>query len=75
MCSQDPNCLELQEHNTSQCQASYIVKVLYIYRKCRIPKSWITVKNILKWFRNLKDYVLVYSAKDLILVRYTNFDF
>ncbi|TYK29714.1 gag/pol protein [Cucumis melo var. makuwa] len=36
---------------------------------------WTTVKNILTYLRRIKDYMLVYGTKDLILTRYTNFDF
>ncbi|KAA0062603.1 gag/pol protein [Cucumis melo var. makuwa] len=36
---------------------------------------WTTVKNILKYLRRIKDYMLVYGTKDLILTRYTDFDF
>ena len=37
--------------------------------------GWIFVEYILKYFKKSKDCVLVYSAKDLILTRYTNSDF
>ena len=36
---------------------------------------WTTVKNILKYLRRTKDYILVYGTKDLILTGYTDFDF
>ncbi|KAL4011215.1 hypothetical protein IC575_028264 [Cucumis melo] len=36
---------------------------------------WTTVKNILKYLKRIKDYMLVYSTKDLILARYTDSDF
>ena len=39
------------------------------------PEYWITVKHILKYVRRTKDYMLVYSEDDLILVGYTDSDF
>ncbi|KAA0025897.1 gag/pol protein [Cucumis melo var. makuwa] len=36
---------------------------------------WTTVKNILKYLRRTKDYMLVYGTKDLILTRYIDSDF
>ncbi|TYK03644.1 gag/pol protein [Cucumis melo var. makuwa] len=36
---------------------------------------WTTVKNILKYLRRTKDYMLVYGSKDLILTGYTDFYF
>ncbi|KAA0033227.1 gag/pol protein [Cucumis melo var. makuwa] len=36
---------------------------------------WTTVKNILKYLRRTKDYMLVYGTKDLILTGYTDSDF
>ncbi|KAA0061316.1 gag/pol protein [Cucumis melo var. makuwa] len=36
---------------------------------------WTTVKNILKYLRKTKDYMLVYDSKDLILTEYTDSDF
>uniref|UniRef100_A0A9I9EA98 Uncharacterized protein n=1 Tax=Cucumis melo TaxID=3656 RepID=A0A9I9EA98_CUCME len=41
----------------------------------QIIKNWVVVKYILKYFRILKDYVIVYSDKDPILIGYTNSDF
>ena len=36
---------------------------------------WIAVKNILKYLRRTRNYVLVYGNKDLILTGYTDSDF
>ncbi|TYK02298.1 gag/pol protein [Cucumis melo var. makuwa] len=36
---------------------------------------WTTVKNILKYLRRTKDYMLVYGTKDRILAGYTDSDF
>ncbi|KAA0042060.1 gag/pol protein [Cucumis melo var. makuwa] len=36
---------------------------------------WTSDKNILKYLRRTKDYMLVYGSKDLILTRYTDSDF
>ncbi|TYK01652.1 gag/pol protein [Cucumis melo var. makuwa] len=38
-------------------------------------EHWTAVKNILKYLRRTKDYMLVYGSKDLILIGYTDFDF
>ncbi|KAL4035546.1 hypothetical protein IC575_004248 [Cucumis melo] len=36
---------------------------------------WTAVKNILKYLRRTRDYMLVYGSKDLILTGYTDSDF
>ncbi|TYK22242.1 gag/pol protein [Cucumis melo var. makuwa] len=36
---------------------------------------WTSVKNILKYLRRTKDYMLVYGSKDLIFTRYTDSNF
>ncbi|TYK04221.1 gag/pol protein [Cucumis melo var. makuwa] len=36
---------------------------------------WTTVKNILKYLKRTKNYMLVYGTKDLILTGYTDSDF
>ncbi|KAA0049866.1 gag/pol protein [Cucumis melo var. makuwa] len=36
---------------------------------------WTAVKIIFKYLRRMRDYMLVYGAKDLILTGYTDFDF
>ena len=36
---------------------------------------WMVVKIILKYLRRMRDYMLVYGAKDLILTGYTDSDF
>ena len=52
------------------------IKILEMHNVfSRSNKNWVVVKYILKYFRILKDYVIVYSDKDLILIGYTNSDF
>ena len=38
-------------------------------------EHWIVVKHILKYLRRTRDYILVYSGKDLKILRYINSDF
>ena len=38
-------------------------------------EHWTTVKHILKYLRRTKDYMLIYSGDELILVGYTDSDF
>ncbi|TYK25899.1 gag/pol protein [Cucumis melo var. makuwa] len=69
-------------------QASYIDKMLSRYKMQNFKKGmvsryqsnpgrdhWTVVKNILKYLRRTKDYMLVYGTKDLILTEYTDSDF
>ena len=39
------------------------------------PDHWIMVKQILKYLRRTRDYMLVYSGDDLKIHGYTNSDF
>ena len=36
---------------------------------------WVAVKHILKYLRRARNYILVYSDRDLIPIRYTDSDF
>ena len=45
------------------------------YQSNLVCDHWKIVKNIRKYRRRTKDYMLVYGTKDLILTGYTNFDF
>ncbi|TYK21571.1 gag/pol protein [Cucumis melo var. makuwa] len=46
-----------------------------IYQSNPGRDHWTAVKNILKYLRRTKDYMLVYGSKDLILTGYTDSDF
>ena len=39
------------------------------------PEHWTAVKHIMKYLKRTKNYMLVYSGDELILVGYTNSDF
>ncbi|KAA0041461.1 gag/pol protein [Cucumis melo var. makuwa] len=53
----------------------YSVEIVSRYQSNPGRDHWITVKNILKYLRRTKDYMLVYGSKDLILTGYTDSDF
>ncbi|KAA0065456.1 gag/pol protein [Cucumis melo var. makuwa] len=53
----------------------FLVGMVSRYQSNPRRDHWTTVKNILKYLRRTKDYMLVYDAKDLILTGYTDFDF
>ena len=53
---------------------SYSVGMVSRYQSDPERDHWTVVKNILKYLRRIKDYMLVYGTKDLILTRYTDFD-
>ena len=42
-----------------------------------VPKldHWTVVKNILKYFRSTRNYILVFSGTDLKMIRYIDYDF
>ena len=50
----------------------YSVGIVSRYQSNPGRDHWTTVKNILKYLRRTKDYMLVYGSKDLILTGYTN---
>ncbi|KAA0062116.1 gag/pol protein [Cucumis melo var. makuwa] len=53
----------------------YSVGIVIRYQSNPGRDHWTTVKNILKYLRRTKDYMLVYGSKDLILIGYTDSDF
>ncbi|KAA0063389.1 retrovirus-related pol polyprotein from transposon tnt 1-94 [Cucumis melo var. makuwa] len=55
--------------------AQYVLGMVSRYQSNPGRDHWTAVKNILKYLRRTKDYMLVYGSKDLILTGYTNSDF
>ncbi|TYK11050.1 gag/pol protein [Cucumis melo var. makuwa] len=53
----------------------YSVGIVNRYQSNPGRDHWTAVKNILKYLRRTKDYMLVYGSKDLILTGYTDSDF
>ncbi|TYK03131.1 gag/pol protein [Cucumis melo var. makuwa] len=53
----------------------YSVGIVSRYQSNSGRDHWTTVKNILKYLRRTRDYMLVYGSKDLILTGYTDSDF
>ncbi|KAA0047426.1 gag/pol protein [Cucumis melo var. makuwa] len=53
----------------------YSVGIVSRYQSNPGCDHWTTVKNILKYLRRTKDYMLVYGSKDMILIGYTDSDF
>ena len=53
----------------------YDVGIVSRYQSNPGHAHWIAVKNILKYLRRTRDYMLMYGAKDLILTGYTDSDF
>ncbi|KAL0551698.1 hypothetical protein IC582_010787 [Cucumis melo] len=53
----------------------YSVGIVSRYQSNPGRDHWIAVKNILKYLRKTKDYMLVYGSKDLILTGHTDSDF
>ncbi|KAA0054839.1 gag/pol protein [Cucumis melo var. makuwa] len=53
----------------------YSVGIVSRYQSSPRRDHWKVVKNILKYLRRRKDYMLVYGSKDLILTGYTDSDF
>ncbi|KAL4037707.1 hypothetical protein IC575_001307 [Cucumis melo] len=53
----------------------YSVRIVSRYQSNPGRDHWTVVKNILKCLRRTKDYLLVYSSKDLILTGYADSDF
>ncbi|TYK15873.1 gag/pol protein [Cucumis melo var. makuwa] len=53
----------------------YLVGIISTYQSDLGCNQWTTVKNILKYLRRTKDYMLVYGGKDLILTGYTDSNF
>ncbi|TYK11940.1 gag/pol protein [Cucumis melo var. makuwa] len=53
----------------------YSVGMVSRYQSNPERDHWTTIKNILKYLRRTKDYMLVYGTKDLIVIGYTDSDF
>ncbi|TYK28745.1 gag/pol protein [Cucumis melo var. makuwa] len=53
----------------------YTVRIISRYQSNPELDHRMTVKIILKYLRRTRDYMLVYGAKDLILIGYTDYDF
>ncbi|KAA0050040.1 gag/pol protein [Cucumis melo var. makuwa] len=53
----------------------YSIGIVSRYQSKPRRDHWTVVKNILKYLRRTKDYMLVYGSKDLILTGYTDFYF
>ena len=53
----------------------YAVGIVSRYQSNPGLSHWTAVKNILKYLRNTRDYMLVYSGGDLNPTGYTDFDF
>ncbi|TYK24002.1 gag/pol protein [Cucumis melo var. makuwa] len=53
----------------------FLVRMVSRYQSNPRRDHWTVVKNILKYLRRTKDYMLVYGTKDLILTGYTDSDF
>ncbi|KAA0034962.1 gag/pol protein [Cucumis melo var. makuwa] len=53
----------------------YLVGIVSRYQSNPRRDHWTTVKNILKYLRRTKDYMLVYGSKDRILTGYTDSNF
>ncbi|KAA0056247.1 gag/pol protein [Cucumis melo var. makuwa] len=53
----------------------YSVGIVSRYQSNPGRDHWTAVKNILKYLRRTKDYMLVYGSKDLSLTGYTDSDF
>ncbi|KAL0559431.1 hypothetical protein IC582_004041 [Cucumis melo] len=53
----------------------YLVGIVSRYQSNPGRDHWRVVKNILKYLRRTKDYMLVYGSKDLILTGYIDSDF
>ncbi|KAA0061332.1 gag/pol protein [Cucumis melo var. makuwa] len=53
----------------------YLVGTVSMYQSNLGCDHWTTVKNILKYLRRTKDYILLYGTKDLSFTEYTDSDF
>ena len=53
----------------------YAVGVVSRFQSNPGPEHWIAVKHILKYLRRTRDYMLVYSGRDLKILGYTDLDF
>ena len=53
----------------------YAVGVVSQYQSNPGPEHWIAVKHVLKYLRGTRNYMLVYSGRDLSINGYTDSDF
>ncbi|KAA0061337.1 gag/pol protein [Cucumis melo var. makuwa] len=53
----------------------YSVGIVSRYQSNPERDHWTVIKNILRYFRKTKDYILVHGSKDLILIGYIDSDF
>ena len=53
----------------------YAVGIVDRYQSNHGMGHWIGVKHILKYLRRTRDYMLVYSGRDLNPIGYTDYDF
>ncbi|XP_065627553.1 secreted RxLR effector protein 161-like [Quercus suber] len=53
----------------------YSIGMVSRYQTNSGPKHWQVVKQILKYLRRMRDYMLIYQCEDLIPISYTNSDF
>ena len=53
----------------------YAVGIISRYKSNLGPEHWNVVKHILKYLNRTKNYMLVYSRKDLTPIGYTDSDF
>ena len=53
----------------------YVVGVVRLFQSNTGPDHWMAVKHILKYLKRTRDYMLVYSGKNLNLLGYTDSDF
>ena len=53
----------------------YVVGIVSRYQSNPGPNHWVAVKHILKYLKRTRDYMLVYSGKDLTPLGYTDSDF
>lgn len=54
---------------------SYFIAGMVRYQFNLRPQHWTAVKNILKYLKRTKNYMLVYSYDELVPVGYADFDF
>ena len=53
----------------------YVVGIVSRYQSNPRPNHWVAVKHILKYLKRTRDYMLVYSGKDLTPLGYTDSNF
>ena len=53
----------------------FAVGMVNRYQSIPEPEHWTIIKHIMKYLKRTKNYMLVYSGDELILVGYTDFDF